>query len=197
VLDAMVITLGTGIGGGVIVNGQVLRGAHGFAAEIGHFQIDPDGPVCACGEVGHWEAMASGNALGRMARDAAAAGQAPAILELAGGRIDAIVGLHVSIAAHAGAPDALALVDQYSFNVAIGLVGLANIFDPALIAIAGGLVNDGELFLGPMRRHFLGHIEGEQYRDAPEIVPAAMGERAGVIGAALLALDRAKVGPTR
>ncbi len=71
-----------------------------------------------------------------------------------------------------GAPDALALVDRYSFNVAIGLVGLANIFDPALIAIAGGLVNDGELFLGPMRRHFLGHIEGASYRPTPEIVPA-------------------------
>ena len=85
----------------------------------------------------------------------------------------------MSAAARAGAPDALALVDQYSFNVAIGLVGLANIFDPALIAIAGGLVNDGELFLGPMRGHFLGHIEGATYRPTPEIVPAATGERAG------------------
>ncbi len=65
------MTLGTGIGGGVIVNGRVLRGSHGFAAEIGHFQIDPAGPMCACGEPGHWEAMASGNALGRMAREAA------------------------------------------------------------------------------------------------------------------------------
>ena len=75
------ITLGTGIGGGVIVGGQVLRGANGFAAEIGHFQIDPAGPLCACGELGHWEAMASGNALGRMARELAAAGDAPSILE--------------------------------------------------------------------------------------------------------------------
>jgi len=190
VRDALVVTLGTGIGGGVIVEGRVLRGAHGFAAEIGHFQIDPNGPMCACGERGHWEAMASGNALGRMAREAAADGDAPSILELANGRIEAIDGHHVSAAARAGEPDALALVDQYSFNVAIGLVGLANIFDPALIAISGGLVRDGELFLGPMRRHFLGHIEGAEYRPTPEIVPAAMGERAGAIGAALLALDR-------
>ena len=149
--DALVVTLGTGIGGGVIVEGKVLRGANGFAAEIGHFQIDPDGPMCACGERGHWEAMASGNALGRMAREAAAAGDAPSILALADGVADAIDGHHVSEAARAGEPDALALVDQYSFNVAIGLVGLANIFDPALIAISGGLVRDGELFLGPMR----------------------------------------------
>ena len=197
VLDALVITLGTGIGGGVIVNGRILRGAYGFAAEIGHFQIDPAGPMCACGEVGHWEAMASGNALGQMARDTAAAGDAPSILERAGGRVDLIDGHHVSGAANAGAPDALALVDRYSFNVAIGLVGLANIFDPSLIAISGGLVNDGDLFLVPMRRHFLGHIEGAEYRTTPEIVPAAMGERAGVIGAALLALDRSDPGPAR
>ncbi|MGZ4690339.1 MAG: ROK family protein [Acidimicrobiia bacterium] len=188
--DALLVTLGTGIGGGVIVEGRVLRGANGFAAEIGHFQIDPAGPLCACGEVGHWEAMASGNALGRMAREAAAAGSAPSLVERAGGTIEAIDGHHVSAAAHAGAPDALALVDQYAFNVAIGLVGLANIFDPSLIAISGGLVNDGAIFLEPMRRHFLGHIEGASFRPTPEIIPARMGEHAGVIGAALLALDR-------
>ena len=78
-----------------------------------------------------------------------------------------IRGQHVSAAAHAGEPDALALVDEYSVNVAIGLVGLANIFDPGVIAIAGGLVNDGDLFLDPIRRHFLGHIEGADYRPDP------------------------------
>jgi glucokinase len=195
--DAMVITLGTGIGGGMIVNGGVLRGSNGFAAEIGHFQIDPAGPICACGEPGHWEAMASGNALGRMAREAAAAGEAPGLLERAGGEIDAIDGHLVSAAGHDGLPEALLLVDQYCFNVAIGLVGLANIFDPALIAISGGLVNDGVLFLDPIRRHFLGHIEGASYRPTPEIVPAALGERAGVIGAGILALDRAGWSPAR
>jgi glucokinase len=185
---AMVITLGTGIGGGMIVDGRILRGAHGFAAEIGHFQVDPDGPMCACGERGHWEATASGNALGQLARDAAAAGTAPSVLTAAGGDVDAIRGHHVSAAAGTGAADALDLVDRYSFAVAIGLVGLANIFDPSLIAIAGGLVNDGDLFLDPIRRHFLGHIEGSTYRATPEIVPAALGERAGVVGAALLGL---------
>ena len=187
--DAMVITLGTGIGGGVIVHDRVLRGAHGFAAEIGHFQIDPNGPMCACGEPGHWEAAASGTALGRMAREAAARGDAPAVLAAAGGDVDAVRGTHVSAAARAGEPDALALVDAYAFNVAIGLVALANIFDPGIIAISGGLVNDGDLFLDPIRRHFLGHIEGSEYRETPEIVPSQLGERAGVIGAAILALD--------
>ena len=187
--DALVITLGTGIGGGVIVNGQVLRGAHGFAAEVGHFQIDPNGPMCACGERGHWEAMASGNALGEMAQAAARRGELAAVLVAAGGDPEAIRGPHVSAAGHAGDADALALIDQYAFNVAIGLVGLANIFDPGVVAIAGGLVNDGELFLGPIRRHFLGHVEGSVHRPTPDIVPATLGERAGVIGAAILALD--------
>jgi glucokinase len=194
VRDALVVTLGTGIGGGVIVGGQVLRGANGFAAEIGHFQIDPAGPMCACGEPGHWEATASGTALGQMAREAAAAGEAPSVLARAGGDIATIVGHHVSAAARDGAADALALVDRYSVNVAIGLVGLANIFDPAIIAIAGGLVNDGELFLDPIRAHFLGHLEGSSYRHTPEIVPAAAGEQSGVIGAGLLALDFAETG---
>jgi glucokinase len=187
---AMVITLGTGIGGGLVVDGKVLRGANGFAAEVGHFQVDPEGPMCACGERGHWEAIASGTALGRMAREAATAGDAPGVLAAAGGVVDAIDGYHVSAAARDGAADALALVDRYSYAVAIGLVGLANVFDPSVIAIAGGLVNDGELFMDPIRRHFLGHIEGSEYRPAPEIVPAALGERAGVVGAALLALAR-------
>ncbi len=187
--DAMVVTLGTGVGGGVVVNGKVLRGAHGFAAEVGHFQVDPNGPMCACGERGHWEPTASGTALGEMARDAATNGSLPSVLAKAGGVIADIRGPHVSAAARAGAADALALVDAYAMNVAVGLVGLANIFDPGVIAIAGGLVNDGDLFLGPIRRHFLGHIEGATYRPLPEIVPATLGERAGVIGAAILALD--------
>jgi len=188
--DAIVITLGTGIGGGVLVGGQVLRGAHGFAAEVGHFQIDPNGPMCACGERGHWEAMASGNSLGVMARDAATRGDLPSVLHAVDGDVDSIRGQHVSAAARTGAADAIALVDAYAFNVAIGLVGLANIFDPAVVAIAGGLVNDDDLYLAPIKAHFLGHIEGHDYRPVPEIVPAQLGERAGVIGAAANALDR-------
>ena len=187
--DAIVVTLGTGIGGGVLVGGQVLRGTHGFAAEVGHFQIDPHGPMCACGERGHWEAMASGSALGAMAREAATRGHLPSVLLAVDGDDDAIRAPHVSNAARAGAEDALALVDAYALNVAIGLVGLANIFDPELIAIAGGLVNDGDLYLAPIVEHFLGRVEGHDYRAVPQIVPAQLGERAGVIGAAATALD--------
>jgi glucokinase len=185
--DALVITLGTGIGGGVISNGAVLRGAHGFGGEIGHFTVDLDGPRCACGEVGHWEAIASGSALGRIARDAAAAGDAPSVLAAAGGDVARIGGLHVSDAARAGAPDALALVDRYAANVALGLVGLANILDPALVVVSGGLIAEGELLLAPVREYFSGHIEGAAHRPAPSIVVAALGDRAGTIGAAAMA----------
>ncbi len=192
--DAMVITLGTGVGGGVVVGGRVLRGANGFAAEVGHFQVDPNGPPCACGEVGHWEALASGTALGVMARERAARGELASVVALAGGTVDAVTGQHVSEAGRNGAADARALIDHYGRNVALGLVGLANIFDPGVIAIAGGIVNDGDLYLEPIRRHFVGHLEGASYRPLPEIVPATLGERAGVIGAAILALDQSLAG---
>lgn len=184
---ALVITLGTGIGGGIVVDGKVLRGANGFAAEVGHFQIDPHGARCACGEPGHWEALASGNALGAQAREAAAAGRADAVVARAGS-IDAIRGEHVAEAAAAGDPGALVLIDTFAGHVAVGLVGLANILDPDRIVISGGLVALGDLLLDPVRRHFVGHIEGAAARTGLEIVPAELGTRAGVVGAALLAV---------
>ncbi len=81
--EVLLITLGTGVGGGIVTRGEVLRGAHGFGAEVGHFQVDPHGPLCACGQRGHWEAMASGTALGALGREWAAAGAAPSVLEQA------------------------------------------------------------------------------------------------------------------
>jgi glucokinase len=189
VRDALVITLGTGIGGGIVSDGRVLRGAHGFAAEIGHFTIDPDGPRCACGEIGCWEALASGTALGRMAREAAVIGDAPAVLKLAGGDPDAVRGTHVSDAARAGAPDALALIDRYAALVAVGFVGLANILDPEIIVVSGGLAEEGDLLLTPVRAYFDGHVEGSHYRPTPSIVAAGLGDRAGTIGAATMARE--------
>lgn len=189
VRDALVITLGTGVGGGIVSDGRVLRGAHGFAAEVGHFTVDPNGPRCACGEIGHWEAVASGTALGRMARDAARLGDAPAVLKAAGGDPEAVLGTHVTEAGRAGAPDALALIDCYAAAVAVGLVGLANILDPEIIVVSGGLVEEGDLLLGPVRAAFDGHLEGAQYRPTPKIVAAGLGGRAGTIGAAAMARE--------
>jgi len=185
--DFLLVTLGTGVGGGIVIGGEVFRGAHGFGAEIGHFQVDPNGPVCACGERGHWEAIASGRALGHLGRERAAGGAAPSVLERAGGNLDAITGVTVGDAAHAGEADALAIVREYADNVAVGLVGLANILDPSVILVSGGLVELGPTLLDPLREWFTGHIEGARHRDPVEIIPAALGEEAGVVGAAVLA----------
>jgi glucokinase len=184
--EVLCITLGTGVGGGIVTRGQILRGAHGFGAEVGHFQVDPNGPMCACGERGHWEAISSGRALGALGRSRAAAGAAPSVLALAGG-VDAIEGSHVGAAAREGAPDAVAVVDEYARNVGIGLVGLVNILDPELVVVSGGLVDLGDILLAPLREEFTGHLEGAAFRPPVPIVASELGERAGVIGAAVLA----------
>lgn len=188
-LYALMITLGSGIGGGIVARGRVIRGAHGFAAEVGHFQIDPDGPMCACGERGHWEAFASGHALGRSGRQWARDGRAPGILARAGGDPEAVTGVHVGDSAQAGEPDGEALLDEYAGYVAVGLAGLANVLDPERIVISGGLVELGDTLLTRVRDAFARYIEGAEYRPMIPIVPAELGEQAGVIGAAARARD--------
>jgi glucokinase len=188
--QALVLTLGTGIGGAIVDGGRVVRGAHGFAAEVGHFQITDAEVPCACGQPGHWEAMASGHALGRMGRDRAAAGGLRAVAQLAGGEPAAIRGVHVGGAARAGDADALAVLDEWARWVAIGCAGLVNVLDPHLIVVSGGVVELGEVLLGPLRRHFEGRIEGSEHRPRVDIVAAGLGERAGMIGAAALARPR-------
>lgn len=187
--DALLVTLGTGIGGAIVLDGAVVRGAHGFAAEIGHFTVDRAGPMCACGERGHWEAIASGSALGRMARELLATGKGAAIAVRAGGDPNAVNGHHVGDAAAAGDADALELLCRYADNVALGLSALANILDPAIIVISGGLVSMGDLLFEPLQRAFRAHIEAPEHRPAVPIVPATLGERAGAIGAAAVAAE--------
>jgi glucokinase len=184
--DVILITLGTGVGGGIVTGGSVLRGAHGFGAEIGHFQIDPDGPLCACGQRGHWEALASGTALGVLARERAAAGATPAVLARAG-TIDAITGVLIGDMAQEGVPDAVAVVEAHARQVAVGLVGLVNIFDPERVVVSGGLVELGDVLLRPLRAAFDGCIEGAEHRPGVPVVLAELGGRAGVVGAAVLA----------
>jgi glucokinase len=184
----LMVTLGTGIGGGLLLDGRLYRGARHFAAEIGHFTVDRDGPTCACGARGHWESIASGNALGRMAREFVESGGGGALVKLAGDAA-AVTGEHVGLAAAADDPGALALLERYADNVALGLAGLANILDPERIVVAGGLVELGPRLFDPLHAAFQRHIEGGQYRPLIAIVPAALGERAGAVGAAVLARE--------
>ena len=185
--DAVVVTLGTGIGGGIITGGRLLRGANGFAGEIGHMVVDPSGPICPCGRAGCWERYASGSGLGRLARDAAHAGRSARLVELAGGDPESVRGEHVTQAAGEGDPGALEVMDRFSWWLASGLANLANAFDPAVMVIGGGLVEAGEILMGPTRRDFLALVEAGSTRPGIEILPAALGERAGAIGAAALA----------
>jgi glucokinase len=185
--DVLMVTLGTGIGGGILFGGRVYRGAHGFGAEIGHFTVDRNGPICACGARGHWEAIASGNALGRLARELVESGGGVHIAAMAAGDAGGVTGEHVGRCAAAGDDAAIGLLARYADNVAIGLAGLANILDPERIVIAGGLVELGPLLFDPLSAAFLTHLEGAAYRPAVPIVAALLGERAGAVGAAVLA----------
>jgi len=189
VQHALFVTLGTGIGGAMLLSGQLYRGAHGFGAEIGHMTVERGGPLCACGEYGHWEAIASGTALGRMARELVGQGGGASILAAAGNDRDAVAGVHVEQAAGAGDGDAIALLARYADNVALGLAGLANVLDPEMIVIGGGLVELGTLLFDPLHAAFMRHVEGAAYRPTIPIVPAHLGERAGAVGAAVLARE--------
>jgi glucokinase len=122
-----------------------------------------------------------------MARELVASGKGEAIRAAAGGRTDAITGHEVGAAAAAGDADALALLDEYADNIALGLAGLANVLDPQRIVIAGGIISLGSLLFDPLHAAFARHIEGVDYRPAIPIVPATLGVRAGAIGAAVLA----------
>lgn len=186
---ALMITLGTGVGGGIVVDGKILRGAHGFAGEVGHWQFDPNGLQCACGEPGHWEAAASGTALGHLARARSTEGRAPNVLARANGAIDDVTGVHVGDSARAGEADGLEILGEYARNVALGFVGLANILDPEIIVVSGGLVELGDLLLEPLRAAFDHHLEGAAFRPGVPVVAAELGAQAGVVGAAALARE--------
>lgn len=192
--DVLMVTLGTGIGGGIVAGGRLQEGANGFAGEFGHMVIDPHGPRCPCGKRGCWERFASGSGLGRLGREAAEAGDAPRLVELAGGDPEAVRGEHVTRAAAEGDPGAAAVVASFAWWLALGLANLANIFDPATIVIGGGLIGAGHVLLEPVREAFEGLVEAFDYRPRIEIVAARLGEQAGAVGAALLARDRAAPG---
>jgi glucokinase len=182
--DVLMVTLGTGIGGGIIAGGRLLLGGAGFAGEIGHMVVDPSGPPCPCGRRGCWERYASGGGLGRLAREAAHAGTLPEVVALAGGDPENVRGEHVTASARAGDPGALAVMSELGWWVALGLTNLTAVIDPARIVLGGGLAEAGELLLDPTRAAFAELIEGGASRPTIAIVGAALGERAGAIGAA-------------
>lgn len=184
--DVVLVTLGTGIGAGMVLGGRLYRGANGFSGEVGHMVLDPNGPPCVCGGRGCWERYASGSGLARLAREAAVGGRAPGLVALAGGDPGAVRGEHVTMAAADGDEGAAAVLHDFAWWLALGLSNLANIFDPECFVIGGGLIEAGALVLPPVRQHLGDLIEAGDHRPEVEVLPAQLGERAGAIGAALL-----------
>lgn len=192
--DALIVTLGTGIGAGFISGGRLVHGSHGFAGEPGHMVIDPSGPPCPCGRRGCWERFASGSGLGRLARDAALGGRLRAAVDLAGGEPEAVRGEHVTAAARQGDAEALAVLQELGRWIALGLANLINLLDPALIVIGGGVVDAADLVLPAVREQVAAAVLGHGRRPNVPIEAAALGEEAGAIGLALLASDLAGEG---
>lgn len=184
--DMVLVTLGTGIGGGLVAGGQLQRGAHGFVGEYGHIVVDPDGPPCPCGRRGCWERYASGSGLARLAREAAVGRRVNRVLDLAGGDPEAVRGEMVMQAAREGDADALAVIDDFGRWVALGLVNLTNVLDPEVFVLGGGLAAGADLYLEPIKRWFGELIYQPELRTLPEVAFAHWNERAGAVGAALL-----------
>ena len=186
------VTLGTGIGGGIVLDGRVQRGKHGMAGEFGHMIVVPEGQRCECGNRGCLEQYASGNVLGREARELARAGSPVAVpmMERVGGDIDALVGPVITEAARDGDPLAIELFEEVGRWLGVGLANLAAALDPGMFVIGGGVSDAGELLLRPARDSFRRVLTGRGFRPEPRIVRAALGPEAGLVGAA----DLARVG---
>jgi glucokinase len=188
--DSMVMfTVGTGIGAGIVLGGGVVRGAHGIAAELGHTIAVPGGHPCGCGRLGCIEQYASGNALVRFAREGARRepDRAGKLLDLAGGDVDAIVGPMVTAAARAGDPVACGAFATIGEWLGMGLADLVQILDPQVLVVGGGVIDAGELLMGPTQRSYVESLAQRGRLPVAEVRAAEMGNVAGVVGAADLA----------
>ncbi|HEX6499272.1 MAG TPA: ROK family glucokinase [Micromonosporaceae bacterium] len=191
--DSMVLfTVGTGIGGGLVLGGSLVRGAHGMAGELGHMLLVPGGQLCGCGRHGCIEQYASGSALVRFAQNGATVDPAEAavLLEIAGGDIDKITGPMVTQAARAGDPVSLRAFEQVGYWLGHGLADLVQIFDPQVLVVGGGVIDAGELLLEPARRSYRDALAHRAQLPIAEVRAARLGNTAGVVGAADLARRR-------
>lgn len=187
--DVVMVNLGTGIGGAILMHGEIIRGRYGIAGEFGHMQVVPEGQRCECGNRGCWEQYASGNALVREAR-AMILANSPVATDLAArveGRAEDLTGPIVTEAARDGDATSIELLAEIGHWLGIGIANLAAAFDPGTFVIGGGVSAAGELLLGPARDTFRRRLTGRGYRPEARIVAAKLGNEAGLIGAADLA----------
>lgn len=190
--EMVLVTVGTGIGGGLVLGGQIYRGPTGRGAELGHIVLNPDGPECGCGNHGCFEAYASGTALTRMGREAAEDDPEGVIARL-GAEEGEVTGKIVTAAALQGDPTARDLFGRLGRWLGVGIASLANIFEVEAVVVGGGLVSTGDLLLEPARRAAREFAYAPQAREATPILPAVFGGDAGMVGAALLALEDARI----
>lgn len=184
----LLLTVGTGVGGGVVLDGRLHRGAFGVAGEVGHLRLVPDGLPCGCGARGCLELYASGSALVRQTQQAAALDRAgSAALVASAGSLDRITGPVITELARAGDEFAIARLAEVGRHLGEGLASLTAILDPAVVLVGGGVSAAGELLLAPLRAAFCEHQPGRGLLPEPQIRPAKLGPVAGVVGAADLA----------
>jgi glucokinase len=188
--DAVVLTIGTGIGGGLILRGELYRGATGAGGELGHTVIEIDGPPCQgnCPNRGCVEVLASGTALAIEARRAAAEDPDSGLARALADGYD-LTGPLVTELAHDGDPSAIAVLELIGTRLGVAISSFVNIFNPQVVVIGGGVMAAGDLLLNPARAYVAARALGPS-REEVRIVPAALGVEAGMIGAAALALDR-------
>ena len=187
--NVLVVTLGTGVGGAIVIDGRLVRGAAGFAAEIGHINVEPDGRPCGCGQRGCLERYGSGTALGVNGWELARfqPSYAARIIELSGGNPEHISGKAVTAAAREGDPAALECYEQLTHWLGVGLADMCALLDPEVIVIAGGLAEAGDILLTPTRKAFAANLTAGASRPTIPVVLAEGGQEAGLVGAADLA----------
>jgi len=191
--DVVVLTIGTGIGGGIVIGGSLLRGESGIAAEIGHLNVVIEGGLrCGYGNRGCWEQYGSGSALVREAQDFArhSPSLSARMLELAGGDYSKITGPEVTQAARESDPAALEIYRVIAGSIGYGMADLAAILDPSVFVLGGGVADAGELLREPVEKAFLERLTGRGRRPAPKVVIAQLSGEAGIVGAADLARNR-------
>ena len=185
----LMLTVGTGIGGGIVVNGELYRGAFGTAAEIGHIRVVPEGHLCGCGARGCFEQYGSGNALMRHAREAIAASPdiARNLLSRGDGTLEGLTGKAITDAARDGDAVALAAFNTTAHWLGAGIASLAVVLDPECVVIGGGVIDAGEILLKPTREALERSMPFAGKHPYPEIIGAQLGNEAGLVGVADLA----------
>ena len=185
----LMLTVGTGIGGGIVVNGELYRGAFGIAAEIGHIRVVPEGHLCGCGARGCFEQYGSGNALMRHAREAIAASPdiARNLLSRGDGTVEGLTGQAITDAARDGDAVALAAFNTTAQWLGAGIATLSVILDPECVVIGGGVIDAGDILLEPTRAALVRYMPFAGKHPYPEIIGAQLGNEAGLVGVADLA----------